>query len=69
MGQTMSMGQAAGFAAATSIEIDAGAGSINLRDLQDRLRQVGAVLERPREIAETDTNAWPRNRNAILTTR
>jgi FAD dependent oxidoreductase len=69
MGQTMSMGQAAGFAAATSIETGTGAGSINLQDLQDRLRRVGAVLERPQEIAETEANAWPRNRNAILTTR
>ena len=38
MGQTMSMGQAAGFAAAISLETGAGAQNINIQDLQDRLR-------------------------------
>ncbi|MGB7790089.1 MAG: FAD-dependent oxidoreductase [Terrimicrobiaceae bacterium] len=69
MGQTMSMGQAAGFAAAMSLDTDAGARSINIRDLQERLRRVGAVLERPHEIAETAAEAWRRNRSANLTTR
>ena len=69
MGQTMSMGQAAGFAAAISIETGAGARGINLRELQDRLCRVGAVLEWPHEIAQTDANAWSRNRNTTLTTR
>ena len=62
----MSMGQAAGFAAAISIETGAGARCINLQHLQDRLRRVGAVLERPPEIAETDANAWQRNRKNPL---
>ena len=69
MGQTMSMGQAAGFAAAISLDTDAGARSINIRDLQERLRRVGAILERPHEIAETAAEAWRRNRSANLTTR
>ncbi|MGA7882923.1 MAG: FAD-dependent oxidoreductase [Terrimicrobiaceae bacterium] len=69
MGQTMSMGQAAGFAAAMSLDTDAGARSINIRDLQERLRRVGAVLERPHEIAETAAEAWRRTRSANLTTR
>jgi hypothetical protein len=69
MGQTMSMGQAAGFAAAMSLDTDAGARSINIRDLQERLRRVGAVLERPHEIAETAAEAWRRNRSVNLTTR
>ena len=58
MGQTMSMGQAAGFAAAISIETGAGALNIDLRNLQDRLRRVGAVLEIPDQIAETGAHAW-----------
>jgi hypothetical protein len=68
MGQTMSMGQAAGFAAAISLETDAGARNINIKDLQDRLRSIGAVLDRPREMASTGSDAWPRNRSAKLTT-
>jgi hypothetical protein len=62
MGQTMSMGQAAGFAAAISLQTGVGARNINIKDLQDRLRSVGAVLERPREIASTGSDAWRSNR-------
>ena len=69
MRQTMNMGQAAGLAAAMSLDTDAGARSINIRDLQERLRRVGAVLERPHEIAETAAEAWRRNRSANLTSR
>lgn len=65
----MNMGQTAGLAAAMSLDTDAGARSINIRDLQERLRRVGAVLERPHEIAETAAEAWRRNRSADLTTR
>ena len=68
MGQTMSMGQAAGCAAAISLDTDAGARGINIRKLQDRLRRIGAVLERPHEIAETASEAWRRNRMANLRT-
>jgi len=68
MGQTMSMGQAAGLAAAISLETDAGARNISIKELQDRLRRIGAVLERPRELASTAADAWQRNRGAILTT-
>jgi hypothetical protein len=64
MGQTMSMGQAAGFAAAISLETGAGALNINIQDLQDRLRSVGAVLERPRETASTGPDGWSSNRRA-----
>jgi hypothetical protein len=69
MAQTMSMGQAAGLAAAISLDTAAGARSINIRDLRDRLRGVGAVLERPDKIAETGADAWRRNRSSALTTR
>jgi len=68
MGQTMSMGQAAGLAAAISLEADAGARNISIKELQDRLRRIGAVLERPPEIALTAADAWRRNRSAKLTT-
>ena len=64
MAQTMSMGQAAGIAAAISLETDAGARGIDIQKLQGRLRTIGAVLERPREIAETDADSWRRNRTA-----
>jgi hypothetical protein len=68
MGQTMSMGQAAGLAAAISLETDAGARNISIKELQDRLRRIGAVLERPREMASTAADAWRLNRPAKLTT-
>ena len=49
----MSMGQAAGFAAAITLETEVGARNINIKDLQDRLHSIGAVLKRPREMAST----------------
>ncbi len=69
MGQTMSMGQAAGLAAALSIETGAGVRCINIRDLQGRLRRIGAVLEPPQQPAETAADAWHRNRSANLPPR
>ena len=68
MGQTMSMGQAAGLAAAISLETNADALNISVKELQDRLRRIGAVLERPREMASTAAEAWRRNRGGNLTT-
>jgi hypothetical protein len=68
MGQTMSMGQAAGLAAAISLETDAGACNISIKELQDRLRRIGAVLERPRDMASTAAHAWRHNRGTNLTT-
>jgi FAD dependent oxidoreductase len=64
MAQTMSMGQAAGIAAALSLESDSGPRNINIQELQDRLRTIGAVLQRPREIAETGADSWRRSRTA-----
>jgi len=64
MAQTMSMGQAAGIAAALSLESDAGPRNINIQELQDRLRTIGAVLQRPGEMAETNADSWRRNRTA-----
>ncbi len=47
MGQTMSMGQAAGSAAALAVESDAEPREVDTAILQDRLRDLGAVLELP----------------------
>lgn len=61
MGQTMSMGQAAGLAAAISIEQNAGACELNTAVLRDRLRGLGAVLETPTEVAAIAADAWRDN--------
>ncbi len=66
MGQTMSMGQAVGLAAALSLEQDAGARDIATHVLQDRLRRLGAVLETPDTVAETAAQAWSRNRSRVV---
>lgn len=62
MAQTMSMGQAAGVAAALSLETDTGAGGVPIRALQERLLQIGAVLQAPEMQAETGRDSWKRNR-------
>ncbi len=62
MGQTMSMGQAAGLAAGMSLKNDCGARDIPISGLQDTLLQLGAVLETPEEISETARDAWKKNR-------
>ncbi len=54
MAQTMSMGQAAGFAAAQSLREDAGAAHLNTSRLRDTLHRRGAVLEFPDAPANTD---------------
>ena len=61
MGQTMSMGQAAGVAAAMSLEKNAGALELDHTALGDRLRGIGAVLETPKHIAATAADAWRDN--------
>jgi ribulose 1,5-bisphosphate synthetase/thiazole synthase len=58
MGQTMSMGQAAGAAAAQSLEDDCGARDVSVRKLQETLGRMGAVLEMPQEIADVAADAW-----------
>ena len=63
MAQTMSMGQAAGLAAALSLEQDTGARDISLSLLQERLLHLGAVLETPDQIAQTAADAWQDNRS------
>lgn len=65
MGQTMSMGQAAGVAAALSIEQDCGARGVNVPQLRDRLFNLGAVLEHPEQLAQTGAQDWSKNRGAV----
>jgi len=62
MGQTMSMGQAAGLAAVLSLEQDCGARAVPVPVLQDRLRALGAVLDVPDAVAPTAADAWRLNR-------
>jgi hypothetical protein len=62
MAQTMSMGQAAGAAAALSLEADAGARLVEVGVLQERLRRLGAVLDTPGETARTGPREWALNR-------
>jgi FAD dependent oxidoreductase len=61
MAQTMSMGQAAGIAAALSLDENCGARQINVAELQDRLLQLGAILEIPSKIALTGAGDWAKN--------
>lgn len=62
MAQTMAMGQAAGLAAALSLDEDTGARMIPISKLQNQLRGIGAVLEMPDETAKTAADAWGKNR-------
>jgi hypothetical protein len=63
MGQTMSMGQAAGAAAAISLSHDCGARGVPVGELQNCLADLGAVLQMPHRIAETAAQAWAQNRS------
>jgi len=62
MAQTMAMGQAAGAAAALSLAHHCGALELPIPELQHRLRQTGAVLEMPGELAATGAGEWQKNR-------
>ena len=62
MAQTMAMGQAAGFAAALSLDEDSGARTISISKLQDQLRAVGAVLGMPDKVAVTVADGWRKNK-------
>ncbi len=62
MGQTMSMGQAAGLAAAMSLDQECGARDVSVGRLQDQLRTLGAVLELPEKQADISANGWGSNR-------
>jgi len=62
MAQTMSMGQAAGLAAAIATKRDIDARSVPTGELQTRLAALGAVLEVPTEVAATGRDQWRQNR-------
>jgi hypothetical protein len=62
MAQTMSMGQAAGVAAALSLEGDCAVGQVSTEALQSTLRRLGAVIEAPKEAARTGRDDWFQNR-------
>jgi len=66
MGQTMSMGQAAGFAAAQSLVANTSARAIDIAALRETLRRAGAVLETPDTIAQTAADAWRLNQHTNL---
>lgn len=61
MAQTMSMGQAAGLAAVLSLELDMAAHALDHHKLQDRLLEIGAVLEEPASRAHTARDSWSKN--------
>jgi len=61
MAQTMSMGQAAGLAAAVSLDEACGARDVHVSVLQERLRTAGAVLEVPEEPARIGAREWGAN--------
>lgn len=58
MGQTMSMGQATGVAAAISLRDNVSARDVPIAQLQSQLRALGAVLEMPAEVADVRPDAW-----------
>ncbi|MGB3849985.1 MAG: FAD-dependent oxidoreductase [Tunicatimonas sp.] len=58
MGQTMSMGQAAGLAAVLSLDHNCGANEIPVSALQASLLKIGAVLEFPSQVADTSRDGW-----------
>lgn len=62
MAQTMSMGQAAGLAAAISVRSDVDARSLPVLQLQEALSGLGAVLDVPTEAAVTSRDGWQLNR-------
>lgn len=61
MAQTMSMGQAAGFAAIQSLETDTAAGEIEVQYLRETLQQTGQHLVMPEKEADTRRNSWKNN--------
>ena len=62
MAQTMAMGQAAGTAAALSLETGTTALELSISELQQRLRRSGALLETPVRKARIGSADWKLNR-------
>ena len=61
MGQTMSMGQAAGLAAVRSLDKDCDAKAVDVQLLRLELMKLGQVLEVPGTLADTSRNGWKNN--------
>ncbi len=61
MAQTMGMGQAAGLAAILSLDADQSNKNIDTKVLQERLIQLGAILDLPEKIADTSRDGWKNN--------
>jgi hypothetical protein len=61
MAQTMSMGQAVGFAAVLSLIQDCEAKNVSIDKLQNTLLQNGSILELPDKIADISRNGWSNN--------
>jgi hypothetical protein len=61
MAQTMAMGQAAGLAAVLSLEADMAANTLDIPQLQAKLHQIGAILDKPDALADTSRNGWMNN--------
>ena len=61
MAQTMSMGQAAGFAAVISLDTDCSSGDVNINKLRERLFEQGQVLSFPDKEADTGRDNWKNN--------
>jgi hypothetical protein len=61
MAQTMAMGQAAGLAAALSLDTDTAAAALEVAQLQALLLQTGAILDKPEALADTSRHGWINN--------
>ena len=53
--------QAAGLAAAMTLDLDLGAYELPISLLSEKLRDQGAVLEQPETTADTSRNGWKNN--------
>lgn len=61
MAQTMAMGQAAGLAAALSLDTGTAANALAVPRLQALLEQTGAILDIPAALADTSRHGWMNN--------
>ena len=64
MAQTMAMGHAVGAAAAMAAGENQAVPELSIRQLQQTLRQQGAVLDMPKQAADISAAGWQHNRNS-----